>query len=80
MKAKIPVATRRSDERKRHPHERPEPGRTVDQRGLLELQRYAADEPAQRPDRERQDKDQVGQREADDAVGEVPPIEHLEGR
>ncbi len=40
----------------------------VDHRRLLELARHVADEAAQRPDRERQDEDEVGQRQADDRV------------
>ena len=61
------------DERQGHPHERAEAAGAVDAGGLLQLQRHAADEPAQRPDRERQDEDQVGQRQPDDRVRQLRP-------
>ncbi len=49
------------DERQQDADERPDPARAVDHRRLLELLRDAEDEPAQRPDRERQHEGQVGE-------------------
>ena len=56
----------RRDERQRDPQERAHPAGPVDHRRLLELERHAGHEAAQRPDRERQDEHEVRQRQADD--------------
>ena len=49
-------------------------------RRLLEVARDAADEPAQRPDGERQDEAEVGEREPEIVLISVPAVEHLEQR
>ena len=66
MNANTPVATSPGrDERQRDATERAEAAGAVDHRRFLQLERHAVDEAAQRPDRERQDEHEIGERQTD---------------
>ncbi len=81
MNAKTPVAVSPGPSSGRvDAEERPHTRAAVDHRRLLQFDRDAAHESAERPDRERQHRRDVDERQPDDRVDHGPAIEHPEDR